>query len=107
MCVCVCVCVCVSHDVFYVQQDLMSRNVCTETEATEIVNKNCIPLVGEQQRKFEKTLESFDVSHHFAEPSSLYSVYSPVTSYSSSAAATTFNLCLTDWLFRIRLGAQT
>jgi len=49
---------------FSSQQDLVTRGICTETEATEIVNEKCIPLVGEQQRKFEKTLESFDVSHY-------------------------------------------
>lgn len=44
------------------QQDLVNRGTCTEAEATEIVNKKCVPIVGEQQRKFEKMLESLDVS---------------------------------------------
>ena len=50
------------YDVCCCQQDLVNRGVCTEAEATELVNKKLMPLVGEQQRKFEKMLESFDVS---------------------------------------------
>ena len=44
------------------QQDLVNRGICTEAEATELVNNKFMPAVGDQQRKFEKMLESFDVS---------------------------------------------
>ena len=47
---------------FYFQQDLVNRGVCIEAGASEIANNKCIPLVIEQQRKFESMLESFDVS---------------------------------------------
>jgi len=40
----------------------VNRGICTEAEATEFVNKKFMPMIGEQQQKFEKTLESFDVS---------------------------------------------
>ena len=50
------------YGVRFCQQDLVNRGICTEAEATELVDKKLIPLVGEQQRKFEKMLESFDVS---------------------------------------------
>jgi len=49
-------------DLYCFQQGLVSRGICSEAEATDIVNKKCVPVVGEQQRKFEKMLESFDVS---------------------------------------------
>ena len=39
----------------------MKRGACTELEATEVANNKCVPLVVEQQRKFESMLESFDV----------------------------------------------
>ena len=41
---------------------MVNRGVCTEAEATEIANNKYVPLVVEQQRKFESMLESFDVS---------------------------------------------
>jgi len=47
---------------FCLQQDLITRGICTEPDAVEIVNKKFIPIVSEQQQKFEKKLESFDVS---------------------------------------------
>ena len=40
----------------------MSRGICTDAKAKEVVHEQCLPLVGEQQTKFEKALEEMDVS---------------------------------------------
>jgi len=47
---------------FALQQDLVRHAVCSDEEATEIVNKNCMSVVSQQQLKFEQILESFDVN---------------------------------------------
>ena len=46
---------------------MVNRGVCTEAEVTEIVDNKLLPLVAEQQQKFEKELESFDVSDYCIE----------------------------------------
>jgi uncharacterized protein Yka (UPF0111/DUF47 family) len=43
------------------KKELIEKCICaSEAEATELANKRCLPVVGEQQAKFEKTLESLD-----------------------------------------------
>ena len=47
---------------FTEQADLVVRGICTEAKAQEVINKQGLPLVGERQTTFEKTLEEMDVS---------------------------------------------
>lgn len=46
----------------FFQVDLIERGVCTETKAQQVMNEQCLPLVGERQSNFEKHLEEMDVS---------------------------------------------
>ena len=44
--------------------DLIERGVCTEQKAQQVVQERCLPLVGQQQTAFEKSLEEMDVRQH-------------------------------------------
>lgn len=43
------------------QEVLVNERVCTEAEANDQVKMRCLPVVGERQSHFEKTLEQLDV----------------------------------------------
>lgn len=45
-----------------VKKELIERSVCTSGRAGEIIQTQCLPLVGEQQAKYEKFMEEMDKS---------------------------------------------
>ena len=47
---------------FLVQEELLEAGVSNEDKVQEVIEENFLPQVGNQQRIFENTLETIDVS---------------------------------------------
>ena len=46
------------------QKDLIEREVADTTYTKEIINNECLPLIGMRQTSFENLLETMDVCKH-------------------------------------------